>query len=53
MTSWSFLSVREAIICRINEERFIAQYVELTGANENLARNIYILLEPMNYQAFS
>jgi hypothetical protein len=41
------------VICRINEERFIAKYVELTGAAENLARNIYILLEPAFFQAAS
>jgi len=35
-----------------NEERFIAQYMKLTGANETLARNVYILLEPSHYRAF-
>ncbi len=43
----------KGIIYQINEERFIAQYVELTGANESLARNIYMHLEPAQYRALA
>ncbi len=38
------------VICSINEEKFIEQYVELTGLNESLARNVYIHLESSYYQ---
>ena len=50
--SLTYPALPGAVICRINEEKFITQYVKLTGAPESLARNIYMLLEPAFFQAF-